>query len=241
DVRPIERTTQRRVKEEEDSSEFAPHRIDLDDLHGMPKMSGGKAPSTHVAAPAWEGKEPAALSEEPETPAESDEGGASPIHHRPRSMKDLFKRKVRKDDAGYYTLQMSDLGHQDPDKKMKARWRGLKNSTKVWNDSWPPRSSRGDFSTLSWRGSYTRSPRRRSSGSRPLKKKLSEVRSNLAEIQRLLKEARVRARKMDDKLLQVMKALENARAELPRQAVDRYMESTDFKEGLKRMSRVIYE
>ncbi|RWW46459.1 hypothetical protein BHE74_00047614 [Ensete ventricosum] len=30
---------------------------------------------------------------------------------------------------------MSDLGHQDPDKEMKARWRGLKNSTKVWNDS----------------------------------------------------------------------------------------------------------
>ncbi|RRT35025.1 hypothetical protein B296_00037366 [Ensete ventricosum] len=27
------------------------------------------------------------------------------------------------------------MGHQDPDKEMKARWRGLKNSTKVWNDS----------------------------------------------------------------------------------------------------------
>ncbi|RWV76905.1 hypothetical protein GW17_00062357, partial [Ensete ventricosum] len=74
-------------------------------------------------------------SEEPETPVESDEGGTSSVHHRPRSIKDLFKTKVHKDDAGYYTLQMSDLGHQDPDKEMKARWRGLKNSTKVWNDS----------------------------------------------------------------------------------------------------------
>ncbi|RRT33922.1 hypothetical protein B296_00047676 [Ensete ventricosum] len=72
-------------------------------------------------------------------------------------------------------------------------------------------------------------------------KELSEVRSNLAEIQRLLKEARVRARKMNDELLQATKALENARAELPRQAVDRYKESTGFKEGLKRMSRVTYE
>ncbi|RRT72764.1 hypothetical protein B296_00011347 [Ensete ventricosum] len=26
------------------------------------------------------------------------------------------------------------MGHQDPDKEMKARWRGLKNSTKVWNE-----------------------------------------------------------------------------------------------------------
>ncbi|RRT39724.1 hypothetical protein B296_00058940 [Ensete ventricosum] len=41
------------------------------------------------------------------------------------------------------------------------------------------------------------------------KKELNEVWSNLAEIQRLLKEARVRARKMDDELLQSVKALEN--------------------------------
>ncbi|RZS18996.1 hypothetical protein BHM03_00051333 [Ensete ventricosum] len=57
-------------------------------------------------------KKPAAPSEEPDMPVESDERGASPVHHRPRSMKDLFKTKVHKDDAGYYTLQMSDLGHQ---------------------------------------------------------------------------------------------------------------------------------
>ncbi|RWW36052.1 hypothetical protein BHE74_00058949 [Ensete ventricosum] len=46
---------------------------------------------------------------------------------------------------------------------------------------------------------------------------------------------------MDDELLQAVKALENARAELPRQAVDRYKESTGFKEVLKRMGRVTYE
>ncbi|RRT60426.1 hypothetical protein B296_00039909, partial [Ensete ventricosum] len=40
----------------------------------------------------------------------------------------------------------------------------------------------------------------------------------------LLKEARVRVRKMDDELLQSVKALENARAELSRQAVDHYKE-----------------
>ncbi|RWV77865.1 hypothetical protein GW17_00061252, partial [Ensete ventricosum] len=165
-----------------------PYRMDLGELCGMPKVSGGKAPSTRTAArevgvsPAREapkasskrpvdapaeqaddparrhkkvkvltrrhksrhgegesrshskGKKPTAPSEEPDTPAESDEGGASSVHHRPRSMKDLFKMKVHKDDTRYYTLQMSNLGHQDPDKEMKARWRGLKNSTKVWND-----------------------------------------------------------------------------------------------------------
>ncbi|RWW75747.1 hypothetical protein BHE74_00016191, partial [Ensete ventricosum] len=56
-------------------------------------------------------KKPTSPSEEPNTPIESNEGGASPIHHRQRSMKDLFKIKVHKDDAVYYTLQMSDMGH----------------------------------------------------------------------------------------------------------------------------------
>ncbi|RRT48821.1 hypothetical protein B296_00029031, partial [Ensete ventricosum] len=64
-------------------------------------------------------------------------------------------------------------------------------------------------------------------------KELNKVWSNLAEIQSLLKEAWVRARKMDDELLQSVKALENTRAELPKQAVDRYKESAGFKEGLR--------
>ncbi|KAJ8510679.1 hypothetical protein OPV22_001113 [Ensete ventricosum] len=81
------------------------------------------------------GKEPVAPSEEPEAPVGSGEGGASPAHERPRSMKDLFKTKVHKGDAGYYALLMFDLGHQDPEKEMKAKWKGLKNSTKVWNNS----------------------------------------------------------------------------------------------------------
>ncbi|RZS22506.1 hypothetical protein BHM03_00055304, partial [Ensete ventricosum] len=36
-------------------------------------------------------------------------------------------------------------------------------------------------------------------------------------------------------------ALESVRAELPKQAVDCYKESTGFKKGLKRMGRVTYE
>ncbi|RWW82731.1 hypothetical protein BHE74_00008791 [Ensete ventricosum] len=236
-------------------------------------------------------KKPAALSEEPDTPVESDEGGASPVHHRPRSMKDLFKTKVHKDDVGYYTLQMSDLGHQDPDKEMKARWRGLKNSTKVWNDSSAAEEfERGLLHSQLARELYTlpsevllaqaakemvlqeldtlkfgegpeavaKAEERASELGQELKKTkwerdeallwleafekdLSEVRSNLAEVQRLLKEARVRAWKMDDELLHAVKALENARTELPRQAVIQYKESIGFKEGLKRMGRVTYE
>ncbi|RWV91348.1 hypothetical protein GW17_00046372 [Ensete ventricosum] len=167
--------------------------MDLGELRGMPKVTSGKVPPTRptarevsgspareapkasskrpVDAPAEEshsrlkGKEPAAPSEEPETPAGSEEGGASPAHRRPRLMKDLFKTKVHKDDVSYYTLLMSDLGHQDPEKEMKARWKGLQNSTKA------------------------------------SEKELHEVQSNLADAQRLLKEARVRARKMDDELL----------------------------------------
>ncbi|RWW70926.1 hypothetical protein BHE74_00021368 [Ensete ventricosum] len=46
---------------------------------------------------------------------------------------------------------------------------------------------------------------------------------------------------MDDELLQAVKDLESARAELPRQSVAQYKESLGFKEGLKRMGRVTYE
>ncbi|RRT38750.1 hypothetical protein B296_00040446 [Ensete ventricosum] len=221
----------------------------------------------------FKGKEPAAPSEEPDTPVESEEGGASSVHHRPRSMKDLFKTKVHKDDTGHYTLQMSDLGHQNPDKEMKARWRGLKNSTKVWNDSSAteefergllhPQLARELYTlptevllaqatkemvlmTLFDRGhdvgrlitfmDYRISQLQqeldalKSSGGpeavakaeecasklqkelekttrerdeallrcEALEKELNEVQSNLAEVQRLLKEVQVRARKMDD-------------------------------------------
>ncbi|RRT44659.1 hypothetical protein B296_00015930 [Ensete ventricosum] len=205
------------------------------------------------------GKEPAAPSEEPETPTESDEGGASSVHHRPRSMKNLFKTKVHKDDVGYYTLQMSDLGHQDPDKEMKARWRGLKNSTKIWNDSLaaeefergllhpqlaqelytlpsevllaqaakemvleldtlkseegPEAVAKAEERASELEQELEKTKREQDEALQQLEaseKELNEVQSSLSKIQRLLKEAWVRARKMDDELLQSIKALENA-------------------------------
>ncbi|RRT50746.1 hypothetical protein B296_00013492, partial [Ensete ventricosum] len=179
---------------------------------------------------------------------------------------------------------------------MKAKWRGLKNSTKVWNDSSAVEEfERGVLHPQLTRELYTlpsevllaraakemvlisplqqeldtvkssrgpeaiaKAEKRASELGQELKKTkrerdeallrleasekdLSKVWSNLAEVQRLLKEARVRARKMDDELLKVVKALKNARIELPRQAVVQYKESTGFKEGLKRMGRVTYE
>ncbi|RZS14398.1 hypothetical protein BHM03_00046070 [Ensete ventricosum] len=64
------------------------------------------------------GKEPAVPVEELETPVESTKEAMTPVFHRPKSMKDLCETKVRKDDAGYYALYMSNLAHQDPDKEM---------------------------------------------------------------------------------------------------------------------------
>ncbi|RRT43839.1 hypothetical protein B296_00015416, partial [Ensete ventricosum] len=87
--------------------------MDLGKLRGMPKVTSGKVPPTRPAA-----------REVPQEGQSADE-----------KTQVLFKTKVHKDDAGYYTLLMSDLGHQDPEKEMKAIWKGLKNSTKVWNNS----------------------------------------------------------------------------------------------------------
>ncbi|RZR98878.1 hypothetical protein BHM03_00028316 [Ensete ventricosum] len=158
------------------------------------------------------------------------EEDVSPVFHRSRSMKDLFKTMVYKDDACYYALHMLDLAHQDPEKEMQPRWEGLKNSTKVWNDpSVAEEFERGLLHPqLAWE-LYT------------LPSKVLLARAAKEMVLRLLKEARVKARKMDDELLQSVKALENARAELPRRTVDHYKESVGFKEGLKRMGWVTYE
>ncbi|RWV77214.1 hypothetical protein GW17_00061990, partial [Ensete ventricosum] len=318
-------------------------RMDLSDLHGMPKVSGGKTPSVRATVPAREvsvspareapkisskwsvdtpneqtddpanrhkkvkilsrrhksrhgeggsrsysrGKEPTESVEEPETLEDSTEEDASPVFHRPRSMKDLFKTKVYKDDAGYYVLHMSDLAHQDPEKEMQPRWEGLKNSTKVWNDlsaaeefergllhlqlvrelytlpsevllaraakemvlmalfdrvhdadrlitfmdyrishlqqeidalksgGGPEAVAKAEEHTSELEKKLEKTKRERDEALQRLEasdKELNEVRSNLSKIQRLLKEARVKARKMDDELLQSVKALENARA-----------------------------
>ncbi|RRT46326.1 hypothetical protein B296_00025535 [Ensete ventricosum] len=163
------------------------------------------------------GKEPAEPVKEPEMLGDSVEEDASPVFHRPRSMKDLFKTKVHKDDAGYYALHMFDLAHQDPEKEMQLRWEGLKNSTKVWNDpSAAKEFERGLLHSYSkvvakveeraseLEKELEKTKRERDEALQRLEasdRELNKVRSNLSEIQRLLKEAWVRAQKMDDELL----------------------------------------
>ncbi|RWW35578.1 hypothetical protein BHE74_00059478 [Ensete ventricosum] len=192
------------------------------------------------------GKEPAAPSEEPKAPVESEEEGA-------------------------LRQSMSARGHQDPEKEMKARWKGLKNSTKVWNNSSAAEEfERGLLHPQLARELYTlpsevlmaRAAKemvlraselreelektKRERGEELLRleaseKELQEVRGHMGDAQQLLREVRTRARRMDDELLQDVKGLESARAELPRQSIVQYNESLSFKEGLKRMGRVTYE
>ncbi|RWW35456.1 hypothetical protein BHE74_00059609, partial [Ensete ventricosum] len=279
----------------------------IDDLfrrHKNVKILSRRHKSRHGEGGSWshsKGKEPAMPVKEPETLVESTEEDASLVFHRLRSMKDLYRTKVQKDDAGYYALYMSDLAHQDPDKETQTRWGKLKNSTKVWNDpSTPEEFEKGLLHPqLAWE-LYTlpsevllaratkemvlmvlfdrvndtcrlitfmdyritslqqeidvlksgegpeavaateerafelekeleKTKRKRDEVLQRLKasdKELNEARGNLSEVQKQLKEAR---------------ALESARAELPRQAVDDYKESIGFKEDLKRMGRVTYE
>ncbi|RRT33117.1 hypothetical protein B296_00048004 [Ensete ventricosum] len=206
------------------------------------------------------GKEPVAPSEELETLAESEEEGASPVHHRLRSMKDLFKTKVHKDDARYYTLHMSDLGVREGTSPPSAGTGAIHAPLGSLAGPGCQRDGSGARHSKIWRGPevVAKAKERASELEQELgktkqerdealqrfeasEKELIEVRSNLTEIQRLLKETRVRAQKMDDDLLQSVKALESTRAELPKQAIDRYKESTGFKKGLKRMGRVTYE
>ncbi|RZS25349.1 hypothetical protein BHM03_00058538 [Ensete ventricosum] len=255
--------------------------MDLGDLRGMPKVSGGKTPSVRAVVPAREvgvspageapktsskrltetpneqtddpdhrhkkvkilsrrhkschgeggsqshfkGKEPAASVKVPETLVEFAEEDASPVHHHPRSMKDLFKTKVQKDDVGYYALYLSDLAHQDPDKEMQARWGKLKNSTKQEIDAL--KSGGGPEVVIAAEERASK-----------LEKELEKMKRERDE---MLQRLDASNKELNEARGDLSKALESARAELPRQAVDDYKELADFKKGLKRMGRVIYE
>ncbi|RWW51615.1 hypothetical protein BHE74_00042075 [Ensete ventricosum] len=59
----------------------------------------------------------------------------TPVYRRPKSMKELYKTTVHKNDEGYYALQMIDLPQRDPDFEMWARWPNLKSLTQVWDDT----------------------------------------------------------------------------------------------------------
>ncbi|RRT55738.1 hypothetical protein B296_00012735 [Ensete ventricosum] len=250
------------------------YQMDLDELRGMPKVSGGKAPSTRTTArevgvslareapkasskrpidapteqaddPArrhkklkvltrrhksrhGEGesrshskdKKPAAPSKEPDTPVESDE--------REEFERGLLHPQLVRE---LYTLP-SEVLLARAAKEMVLELDTLKSG------GGPKAVTKAEERASELGQELEKTKRERDKALLRLEaseKDLSEVRSNLAVVQRLLKEARVRARKMDDELLQAVKALENARTELPRQAVVQYKESAGFKEGQKRM------
>ncbi|RZR78220.1 hypothetical protein BHM03_00003496 [Ensete ventricosum] len=63
------------------------------------------------------GKEPTAPSEEPNTPVECDEGDASPVHHRSRSMKDSSRQKFIRTTHDITPCKCSIWGIKTPTRK----------------------------------------------------------------------------------------------------------------------------
>ncbi|RRT39174.1 hypothetical protein B296_00042235 [Ensete ventricosum] len=210
--------------------------MDLGDLRGMPKMSSDKDPLTRAVGPAQE-VDVSLAREAPKTSSKRSidastggvrEGtsppstGAGAIH---APLGGLVGPSCQGNGFGKFPTFVSELdtlkSGGGPEAVAKAEEHASELGQELEKTKWER-----DEVLLRLEAS---------------EKDLSEVRSNLTEVQRLLKEARVRARKMDDELLQAVKALENARIELPRQAIVQYKESTSFKKGLKRMGRVTYE
>ncbi|RWV94478.1 hypothetical protein GW17_00042979 [Ensete ventricosum] len=103
--------------------------MDLSTLRGMPKMSIGKSTLVAQVAPSSPEVEEVRVkatsgTAQAPTPKRADGRPASPqkdgkvaprIYRRPKSMKDLCGTTVRKDDEGYYILQITDLHPRDPD------------------------------------------------------------------------------------------------------------------------------
>ncbi|RZS23331.1 hypothetical protein BHM03_00056244 [Ensete ventricosum] len=154
---------------------------------------------------------------------------------------------------------MSDLGHQDPEKEMKVRWKGLKNSTKVWNNSSAAEEfERGLLHPQLARELYTlpsevlmaRAAKEMVLAVAKAEERASELQEELEKTKRERGEELLRREASEKELHEVRshqampngrEDLESARAELPRQSIVQYKESLGFKEGLKRMGRVTYE
>ncbi|RRT83782.1 hypothetical protein B296_00005933 [Ensete ventricosum] len=193
-------------------------RMDLGDLHGTPTMSGGKASSVRTTAPAREiGVSPAmeAPKASSKRPIDASIEQVDDPARRPKKVKVLIRR---------HNSWHGEGGSHSHSKGKEPIAPAEEPESLVESDE-------GDASP-----ELGKTKQERDEALQRLEaseKELTEVRSDLAKIQRLLKEARDRARKMDDELLQSVKVLESAQAELPKQAVNRYKESAGFKEGLK--------
>ncbi|RWW75491.1 hypothetical protein BHE74_00016484 [Ensete ventricosum] len=203
-------------------------RIDLGDLCRMPKVTSSKVPPTRPtarevgASPAREAPK-ASLKRPVVTPTEQIEDAA----RRHKKVKVLTKRHKSHLDEGESHSRSKGKEPAAPSEEPEAPAvaKAEERASELQEELEKTKRERGEELL-----------RREAS-----EKELHEVRSHLGDAQRLLKEARVRVRKMDDELLHAMKARESARAELPKQSVIQYTESLGFKEGLKRMGRVTYE
>ncbi|RWW44368.1 hypothetical protein BHE74_00049891 [Ensete ventricosum] len=72
-------------------------------------------------------------------------------------------------------------------------------------------------------------------------KELNELREDLAESQRLIKEQKADRHKANDELLSLMRDNEALKAELPSKSIVDYKQSVGFEWGLRRMGQVSYK
>ncbi|RRT83603.1 hypothetical protein B296_00015508 [Ensete ventricosum] len=96
-------------------------------VHKWVKVTTGKHKSRHGEGSSLtcsKGKETVASCGEP----------MQPVYLHPKSMKELFRMTMLKNDVEYYALQMTDLPPRDPDLEMRAQWETLKNLAWVWDD-----------------------------------------------------------------------------------------------------------
>ncbi|RRT42647.1 hypothetical protein B296_00043452 [Ensete ventricosum] len=194
--------------------------MDLDGLRGMPKMTRGKAPSTRAIAPAREVGQVEGVEELDESLEElvnrrGVREGTSPPLAGAAAIHAPLREPTLPDGA---LRPVHDVGRLIT--FMDYRISHLQQELDALKFGGGPEAiAKAEERASVLEQELEKSKRERDEALQrqdASEKELSEVRSNLA-------------------------ALENARAELPKQMVDRYKESTGFKDGLKRMGRVTYK
>ncbi|RRT66546.1 hypothetical protein B296_00015979 [Ensete ventricosum] len=193
-------------------------RMDLGDLHGMPKVSEGKTPSVHAAVLAREVGVSLAR-EAPKTsskrPTDTSTEQIDDLTRRHKKVKILSRsHKSRHGEGGSRSHSKGKelvAPVEEPETLVEST---EEDASLVFHR---PRSMKDLFKTkidALKSGGGLEAVAASEEHASELEKELEKTKRERDE--KLLKEARVRAQKMDDELLQSPKALESARAELPR-------------------------
>ncbi|RRT74963.1 hypothetical protein B296_00020713 [Ensete ventricosum] len=178
----------------------------------------------------------------------SSEELAPHVYQRPKSMKDLCRTAIRKNDEGYNVLHMVDLSSKDLDSEKQADGQTCRIQRKYGMtlgrcdpeqvaavEQWASAAEQQDVNLQTNNGKLMAQLVEVTQRMELSNKELNDVRADLTDAQRQLKEQRSGCWKVNDDLSKAVKEIDALKVELPKKSIVDNKESVRFRWGLRRM------